>query len=63
MGLAEAHGDWGRRCELLQHGLENSLDKGGVDLHFPDHDLHGLRTLSDREGDVFKGIRTSHPLA
>src|SRR5207247_1003486 len=54
VGLAEEHVDRGCRCELLQHGLEDSLDKGGVDLNFPDHDLHGLRALADSEGDVFK---------
>src|SRR5439155_9935988 len=41
-------------CELLQHSLEDGFDKGGVDLDFPDHDLHSLRALSDSEGDVFK---------
>src|SRR4029450_5425788 len=54
VGRAEAHVDRCRRCELLPHGLEDGLDKGGADLDFPDHDLHSLRTLSDSEGDVFK---------
>src|SRR6266571_194557 len=36
------------------NGLEDSLDKGGVDLNFPDHDLHSLGALSDSESDVFK---------
>src|SRR5262249_11440826 len=57
VGFAEGHADRGRRFELLQYGLEDGLDKGGVNLDFPDYNLHGLRTLSDSEGDVFKGDR------